>query len=87
MTRFGPRSARFTPDAIREIPPLSGVYQAVSILTNALRLRLEPVAARLPGQGDVPTDRPGVTVVANQTRRLFPRQPGGHEGSGEAHQA
>jgi alkylhydroperoxidase family enzyme len=41
-------SARFSPDAILELILLAGFYRTVSYLTNALRLPLEPGAARFP---------------------------------------
>ncbi len=41
--------AQFSEEAILELLLLAGFYRTVSYLTNALRLPLEPYAARFPG--------------------------------------
>jgi alkylhydroperoxidase family enzyme len=41
-------AANFTPEALIEIIMVAGFYRTVSYLTNALRLPLEPGAARFP---------------------------------------
>jgi alkylhydroperoxidase family enzyme len=43
--------ADFSEDAMLELLMLAGFYRAVSYLTNALRLPLEPDAARFPASG------------------------------------
>ena len=45
---WGELRARFSEEAILELLLLAGFYRTVSSLTNALRLPLEPYAARFP---------------------------------------
>ena len=45
---WGELRARFSEEAILELLLLAGFYRTVSYLTNALRLPLEPYAARFP---------------------------------------
>lgn len=46
---YGALAAHFSPEAIIEILMLAGFYRTVSYLANALRLPVEPFAARFPG--------------------------------------
>ena len=51
-----------------ELLLLAGFYRTVSYLTNALRLPLEPYAARFPAEAV--SDPPGLTPSRNGHRRV-----------------
>ncbi len=56
-------STQFSEEAMLELLLLAGFYRTVSYLTNALRLPLEPYAARFPAE--TVSDPPGLTPLRN----------------------